>query len=90
MTAPFTVELAPTPGRRQGEERFLLHREGGTREIVLHDYATVYSVPGLYEEVVQHRLVPARIHLLPYLAEVLVVVRDGVGDVHDKESARVH
>ncbi len=56
MTAPFTVELDPTPGRRQGEERFLLHREGGTREIVLHDYATVYSVPGLYEEVVQHRL----------------------------------
>ncbi len=56
MTAPFTVELDPTPGRRQGEEQFVLHLDGETREVVLHDYATVYSVPGLYEEVVQHRL----------------------------------
>ncbi|HEY2191453.1 MAG TPA: hypothetical protein VGH76_03995 [Actinomycetospora sp.] len=56
MTAPFTVDLDPTPGRRQGEERFVLHHGDQTREVVLHDYATVYSVPGLYEEVVQHRL----------------------------------
>lgn len=56
MTAPFAVELDTSPGRRQGEERFVLHRDGGTREVVLHDYATVYSVPGLYEEVVQRRL----------------------------------
>ena len=56
MTAPFTVELDTTPGRRQGEERFVLHHDGESREVVLHDYATVYSVPGLYEEVVQGRL----------------------------------
>jgi hypothetical protein len=56
MTAPFTVELDTSPGRRQGEERFVLTRDGESREVVLHDYATVYSVPGLYEEVVQHRL----------------------------------
>jgi hypothetical protein len=56
MTAPFAVELDTSPGRRQGEERFVLHQDGGTREVVLHDYATVYSVPGLYEEVVQRRL----------------------------------
>ncbi len=56
MTAPFTVELDPTPGRRQGEEQFVLQLDGQTREVVLHDYATVYSVPGLYEEVVQGRL----------------------------------
>lgn len=56
MTIPFTVELDTSPGRRQDEERFVLHQDGTTREIVLHDYATVYSVPGLYEEVVQHRL----------------------------------
>jgi hypothetical protein len=56
MTAPFTVELDSTPGRRQGEERFVLRLDGETREVVLHDYATVYSVPGLYEEVVQRRL----------------------------------
>ncbi|MCD2193895.1 methyltransferase [Actinomycetospora endophytica] len=56
MTAPFTVELDTSPGRRQGEERFTLQLDGETREVVLHDYATVYSVPGLYEEVVQRRL----------------------------------
>lgn len=52
----YTVELDPTPGRRQGEEQFLLHRDSGTERIVLHDYAAVYSVPGLYEEVVQRQL----------------------------------
>lgn len=56
MAAAFTVELDPTPDRRQGEEQFLLHRDGSTESVVLHDYATVYSVPGLYEEVVQNQL----------------------------------
>ena len=56
MTLPFTVELDPTPGRRQSQEEFLLHEDGGTRRIALHDYAAVYAVPGLYEEVVQRRL----------------------------------
>jgi hypothetical protein len=54
--ADWTVELDPTPGRRQGEEQFLLHRDGATERLVLHDYARVYAVPGLYEEVVQRRL----------------------------------
>ena len=52
----WTVELDPTPGRRQGQEEILLHRGGATERIVLHDYARVYDVPGLYEEVVQRRL----------------------------------
>lgn len=55
----WTVELDPTPGRRQSQEEFLLHRsgaDGDTERVVLHDYATVYAVPGLYEEVVQRRL----------------------------------
>ena len=56
MAAAFTVELDPTPGRRQGEEQFLLHRDGATERLVLHDYSAVYSVPGLYEEVVQNQL----------------------------------
>lgn len=54
--AGYTVELDTTPGRRQGEEEFLLHRDGATERIVLHDYARVYAVPGLYEEVVQNQL----------------------------------
>ncbi len=52
----WTVELDPTPGRRQGQEEIVLHRGGTTERIVLHDYARVYAVPGLYEEVVQRRL----------------------------------
>ena len=52
----WTVEIDPTPGRRQGQEEVLLHTGDGTERIVLHDYARVYSVPGLYEEVVQRRL----------------------------------
>jgi hypothetical protein len=55
--AGWTVELDTTPGRRQAQEEFLLHHRDGTAErITLHDYARVYSVPGLYEEVVQRRL----------------------------------
>lgn len=55
--AGWTVELDTTPGRRQAQEEFLLHQPDGTAErIVLHDYGRVYSVPGLYEEVVQRRL----------------------------------
>jgi trans-aconitate methyltransferase len=55
--AGWTVELDTTAGRRQSQEEFLLHHADGTDErITLHDYGRVYSVPGLYEEVVQHRL----------------------------------
>jgi hypothetical protein len=55
--AGWTVQLDTTPGRRQSQEEFLLHHPDGTEErITLHDYGRVYSVPGLYEEVVQHRL----------------------------------
>ena len=55
--AGWTVELDTTPGRRQAQEEFVLrHADGGDERIVLHDYARVYAVPGLYEEVVQHRL----------------------------------
>jgi trans-aconitate methyltransferase len=51
------IELDETPGRGQAEESFVLIRDDGSSErIVLHDYSRVYAVPGLYEEVVQHRL----------------------------------
>jgi hypothetical protein len=56
-TAGWTVELDTTPGRRQAQEEFVLHRPDGTDErMTLHDYARVYGVPGLYEEVVQRQL----------------------------------
>jgi hypothetical protein len=51
------IELDEAPGRSQAEESFVLIRDDGSSErIVLHDYSRVYAVPGLYEEVVQHRL----------------------------------
>jgi trans-aconitate methyltransferase len=51
------IELDEEPGRSQDEESFVLTHDDGTSErIVLHDYSRVYAVPGLYEEVVQHRL----------------------------------
>ena len=77
MTTPWTVELDPTPGRRQGQEEFVLHADGEDRRLVLHDYAAVYSVPGLYEEVVQRRLEcasPATV------ADALVEAASAAGD----------
>jgi hypothetical protein len=51
------VELDAAPGSEQHEEMMLVTLETGEREqIRLHDYARVYDVPGLYEEVVQRRL----------------------------------
>ncbi|HSP38574.1 MAG TPA: hypothetical protein VLR26_12555 [Frankiaceae bacterium] len=51
------IELDEAPGRGQDEESFVLTQDDGSSErIVLHDYSRVYAVPGLYEEVVQHRL----------------------------------
>lgn len=80
----YTVELDSTPGRRQGEEEFLVHRPAGTERIVLHDYARVYAVPGLYEEVVQRRLEcasPATV------ADALVQAADAEGT--DRRQLRV-
>jgi hypothetical protein len=53
----YTVELDQAPGRDQTEERLTVAFADGTREEMrLHEYDRVYAVPGLYEEVVQHRL----------------------------------
>lgn len=64
-TTGLQVELDESPGRSQAEESFVLIRaDGGRERIVLHDYARVYAVPGLYEEVVQHRLACASPRML--------------------------
>lgn len=53
----FDIELDTDPGRDQSEESLLVRHPDGTSERVrLHDYARVYAIPGLYEEVVQRRL----------------------------------
>ncbi len=53
----YTVELDRTADRTQQEERLTVRWDDGREEEMrLHEYGRVYSVPGLYEEVVQRQL----------------------------------
>jgi SAM-dependent methyltransferase len=53
----YSVELENDPGRIQSEEALTVtYADGSTERMRLHEYDRVYSVPGLYEEVVQRRL----------------------------------
>lgn len=52
----FEVEIDPTVPAAQGDETFVLVRDGERRTMRIHDYDDVYAVPGLYEHVVQERL----------------------------------
>jgi hypothetical protein len=53
----FTISFPPQEAERPGDEivdvRFA---DGRTESLRIHDYDRVYAVPGLYEEIVQHRL----------------------------------
>jgi hypothetical protein len=53
----FSAELDQRPGRSQQEERLTVRFDDGrVEEMRLHEYGRVYSVPGLYEDVVQRQL----------------------------------
>jgi hypothetical protein len=53
----YTVELETVAGRTQAEEALTVtYADGQAETMRLHEYDRVYAVPGLYEEVVQHRL----------------------------------
>ncbi len=53
----YSVELESVPGRNQSEEVLTVrYGDGRTERMRLHEYDRVYSLPGLYEEVVQRRL----------------------------------
>jgi hypothetical protein len=53
----YSVELESVRGRNQAEEVLTVTYADGTAERMrLHEYARVYAIPGLYEEVVQRRL----------------------------------
>jgi len=53
----YEIELDTSPGRDQSEESLVVNYPDGTSDrFRLHEYARVYAVPGLYEEVVQRRL----------------------------------
>jgi SAM-dependent methyltransferase len=53
----YSVELESVPGRNQAEEVLTVtYGDGRTENMRLHEYDRVYTIPGLYEEVVQRRL----------------------------------
>lgn len=59
----YEVELQP--GRDQTEESLLVRHADGTEELFrLHEYERVYAIAGLYEEVVQRRLLSASATIL--------------------------
>ena len=53
---PYSVELHPESLAQHEEHFVVLHEDGRREQMRLHEYGRVYAVPGLYEEVVQHRL----------------------------------
>lgn len=78
-TLDYSVELESVAGRDQSEEVLTVtYGDGRTDRMRLHEYDRVYSIPGLYEEVVQRRLEcasPAKI------AEAVVAAVTAAGDI---------
>jgi hypothetical protein len=57
MTHGFTAELPPQEDPSVGHELIQIRYDDGRREeLRLHDYARLYSFPGLYEQIVHDRL----------------------------------
>jgi hypothetical protein len=53
----FTAELPLQDDPQIGRERIVVrHQDGRTEEFHLHDYERLYSLPGVYEQIVQERL----------------------------------
>ncbi len=53
----FTITFPPQEAERPGDEIVDVRFADGRKESLrIHDYDRVYAVPGLYEEIVQHRL----------------------------------
>ena len=54
---PFTVRFPPQEPGAPDEEAFeVTFADGRVERLTMHDYARVYAIPGLYEEVVQRIL----------------------------------
>lgn len=71
----YEVELQP--GRDQTQESLLVrHVDGSEERFRLHEYERVYAIPGLYEEVVQRRLLSASATVL---AERLIACAAAAG-----------
>jgi len=53
----YAIEFPPAPGAAPQDELAAVTFPDGHRELLrLHDYERIFAVPGLYEEIVQHRL----------------------------------
>jgi hypothetical protein len=53
----FTITFPPQDAERPGDEIVdVQFADGRSESLRIHDYDRVYAVPGLYEEIVQHRL----------------------------------
>lgn len=53
----FTAQLAAQDDPRIGDERIIVRFDDGqVQELRLHDYAQLYALPGVYEEIVTERL----------------------------------
>jgi hypothetical protein len=53
----YTAELPPQGEPAPGQELIRVrYQDGSTEELRLHNYARVYSIPGLYERIVSDRL----------------------------------
>ena len=50
------MRLGGNPGSDQHEETFELRRDGGWIELRCHDYAEIFSLPGLYEQLFHDEL----------------------------------
>jgi hypothetical protein len=81
----YSVELPEQDDPQIGQELIrVTHEDGHTEELRLHDYARVYEIPGLYEQIVHERLgcrSPVEI------ASMLAEAADRLG--WDREAVRV-
>src|SRR5215212_8707096 len=57
-TGDFVLRLPDEASKSadQDEEWFEVECDGETRRLRFHDYAEIYSIPGLYEELIYERL----------------------------------
>ncbi|MDJ0516080.1 MAG: hypothetical protein F6K22_31085 [Okeania sp. SIO2F4] len=53
---PFSIVIPDQKDITQDQEFFILEENGITKEIKIHDYDKIFSVPGLYEELLMNKL----------------------------------
>lgn len=73
----YTAELPPQGDPAIGQELIRIrYTDGRTEELRLHDYARLYSIPGLYEQIVHERL---RCRSPQQIAAMLAAAADSLG-----------